>query len=122
MLLTFAILLIFQCVGEVLVYVLKLPIPGPVAGMLLLLAVLLMSPSLMSRMEATGNELLRHLALLFVPAGVGIIVSASSLDGHWIAVITSVLISTVLTMVVTAAVMRFVMAKGPESPEGADAE
>lgn len=122
MLLTFAILLIFQCMGEVVVYVLKLPIPGPVAGMLLLLGVLLLSPNLMTRLESTANELLRHLALLFVPAGVGIVVSASSLEGHWIAVISSVLISTVLTLVVTASVMRFVMSKDSDRPGDTDAE
>ena len=121
MLLAFAILLLFQCLGEVVVFALKLPIPGPVAGMLLLLAVLLWSPKLMSKLEATANELLRHLALLFVPAGVGIIVSASSLQGHWIAVIASVLTSTVLTLVVTAFVMRYLMSKKSGELEKNDA-
>jgi len=122
MLLTFAILLLFQCLGEVMVFVLNLPVPGPVAGMLLLLAVLLIWPQLMTRLEATSNELLRHLALLFVPAGVGIIVSASSLAGHWIAVISSILISTVLTLIVTASVMRAAMSKGPGAEEKNDAK
>jgi len=65
---------------------------------------------------------LRHLALLFVPAGVGIIVSASSLAGHWIAVISSILISTVLTLIVTASVMRAAMSKGPGAEEKNDAK
>jgi putative effector of murein hydrolase LrgA (UPF0299 family) len=122
MLLTFAILLLFQSLGEVVVFVLKLPIPGPVVGMLLLLAVLLLSPQLMTKLETTSNEFLRHLALLFVPAGVGIIVSASSLEGHWIAVISSVLISTVLTLIVTASVMRYVMPKDADSQGESDAK
>lgn len=108
MLATFAVLLIFQCLGEALVFVLGLPIPGPVVGMLLLFLVLLYSPKLLAMVETTSNELLRHLALLFVPAGVGIIVSANSLEGQWVAVISSVLISTIATLVLTAAVMQFV--------------
>jgi len=122
MLLTFAVLLLFQCLGEALVFVVKLPIPGPVAGMLLLLVVLLFRPKLMTRLETTSNELLRHLALLFVPAGVGIIVSAGSLQGHWVAVISSVLISTVLTLVVTASVMRYLMARDSVRPGKNDAQ
>ncbi len=122
MLLTFAMLLLFQCLGEALVFVLKLPVPGPVAGMLVLLVVLMFSPRLMLRMEATSNELLRHLALLFVPAGVGIIVSAGSLAGHWVAVIASVLLSTLLTLIVTASVMRAVMPAGADQPEKPDAQ
>jgi holin-like protein len=73
-------------------------------------------------LETTSNEFLRHLALLFVPAGVGIIVSASSLEGHWIAVISSVLISTVLTLIVTASVMRYVMPKDADSQGESDAK
>ena len=106
MLMTFAVLLIFQCVGEGVSFMLNLPIPGPVVGMLLLFFALLMSPALLHRLEATATELLRHLSLLFVPAGVGIIVSAGSVQGHWWGVIVAVVLSTVITLMVTAAVMR----------------
>jgi len=109
MLASFSVLLIFQCLGEALVFMLGLPIPGPVAGMLLLFVALLWSSRLLAMLEATANELLRHLALLFVPAGVGIIVSASSLAGHWVAVICSVLVSTVVTLMATAGMMQFVI-------------
>jgi holin-like protein len=106
MLNTFAILLLFQCLGEGVAYAFALPVPGPVIGMLMLLAALAVSPRLLAMMESTANELLRHLSLLFVPAGVGIMVSASVLRGHWLAVGLAVLASTVLTMAVTALVMR----------------
>lgn len=106
MLTTFSLLLLFQSLGEGLAYALGLPVPGPVIGMLLLLAALAASPRLLATMEATANELLRHLSLLFVPAGVGIMVSASVLRGHWLAVLVSVIASTALTLGVTALVMR----------------
>lgn len=106
MLTTFSLLLLFQSLGEGLAYAFGLPVPGPVIGMLLLLAALAASPRLLATMEATANELLRHLSLLFVPAGVGIMVSASVLRGHWLAVLVSVIASTALTLGVTALVMR----------------
>lgn len=111
MLATFAILLIFQCLGEGLTFALGLPIPGPVVGMLLLFVTLLISPSMLERIEATGNELLRHLSLLFVPAGVGIIVFAATVRGHWLAVIVSVVVSTVLSLAITAIAMQLLMSR-----------
>ena len=67
-----ATLLVFQTVGEVLSYGLRLPVPGPVIGMALLLGVLLMRPITVERLRPTSLELLKHLSLLFVPAGVGV--------------------------------------------------
>jgi holin-like protein len=106
MLTTFSILLLFQCLGEGLAHAFALPVPGPVIGMLMLLAVLAASPRLLASMEAAATELLRHLSLLFVPAGVGIIASASVLRGHWLAIVVSVIASTMLTLAVTALAMR----------------
>lgn len=106
MLPAFAILLVFQCLGEGMVFLFGWPIPGPVNGMLLLLAALLAFPRLQTVVEAGANELLRHLSLLFVPAGVGIIVAAASGSGHWLAIIAGVVVSTVATMAVTALVLQ----------------
>lgn len=106
MLLAFAVLLVFQCLGEGLVFLFGWPVPGPVAGMLLLLAALVAFPRLHDTVEAGANELLRHLSLLFVPAGVGIIVAAASGSGHWLAICAAVAVSTVLTLAVTALVLQ----------------
>jgi holin-like protein len=56
--------------------------------------------------EPTALELLRHLSLLFVPAGVGIMVSASALRGNTLAVVVAVAVSTTLAIAVTALVTR----------------
>ncbi len=117
MLPAFAILLAFQCLGEGLVFLSGFPVPGPVAGMLLLLAALVAWPRLHATVERGASELLRHLSLLFVPAGVGIVVAASSVGGHWVAVVAGVVVSTLLTMAFTALVLQ---AAGP-GKEGGDA-
>lgn len=105
----FAILLVFQCLGEGLVFLFGWPVPGPVTGMLLLLAALLAFPRMQAVVEAGANELLRHLSLLFVPAGVGIVVAASSGSGHWTAIVAAVIASTLVTMAVTALVLKALM-------------
>lgn len=120
MLIAFAVLLVFQCLGEGLVFLFRLPVPGPVAGMLLLLVALVAYPRLHQTVEAGANELLRHLSLLFVPAGVGIIVAAASGNGHWLAICAAVAGSTVLTLGVTALVLQ-VLTPGRDKGEGGDA-
>ena len=118
MLTAFAVLLVFQCLGEGLVFLSGLPVPGPVTGMLLLLAALAAFPRMQSVVEAGANELLRHLSLLFVPAGVGIVVAASSGSGHWTAIVAAVLVSTVATLAVTALVLQALMpASAPQDGE-----
>lgn len=116
MLFAFAVLLIFQCLGEAISHALGLPVPGPVIGMLLLFVALLVSPTLMERVEATGNALLSHLSLLFVPAGVGIMAAASSVEGHWLAVLASLVMGTTLTLAVTALVLRLLWRDTPPEP------
>ena len=106
MLFTFTVLLICQCVGEAIAFALGLPVPGPVIGMLILFCALLIQPSLLDKIQSTGDALLQHLSLLFVPAGVGIFVAAATLEGQWLAIVGAVVVSTMLTLAVTALVMR----------------
>ena len=106
MLAAFAVLLLFQCLGEALVFLLRLPLPGPVAGMLLLMAALLSVPRLQALVEQAATGLLQHLSLLFVPAGVGIVAAAGKGSGHWLAIAASVVASTLLTLAVTGLLLR----------------
>lgn len=106
MLLTFTILLVCQCLGEGIAYAFQLPVPGPVIGMLILFCALVLRPALLDKVQSTGDALLQHLSLLFVPAGVGIFVAAATLRGQWLAIIGAVFASTMLTLAITALVMR----------------
>lgn len=72
-----------QLVGEVVVRLLDVSIPGPVVGMVLLLVVLrLRRASDDDAVVATGSALLTHLQLLFVPAGVGVVAYGVTLREH----------------------------------------
>ena len=74
--------------------------------MLLLLAFVMLRPAVADAVEPTALEILRHLSLLFVPAGVGIMVSAGRLRGDALAVVVSIVVSTTLAIAVTALVTR----------------
>ncbi|MGI4814604.1 MAG: CidA/LrgA family protein [Janthinobacterium lividum] len=99
------ILLAFQCVGEALTFFYQLPVPAPVIGMVLLFLVLCAAPALRQRLEVAATQLLNHLSLLFVPAGVGVVAVASAVQGHWLGVIAAMVGSTLLTLTTTALVM-----------------
>jgi holin-like protein len=113
MLQTFAILLVFQTVGEVISYALRLPVPGPVIGMLMLFGWLVFDNRLLPVIQNSSNELLRHLSLLFVPAGVGIMVHANRIESEWMPIVIALVISTWVAIAVTALVTRALMRKPP---------
>ena len=110
----FAWLLVFQLAGEVLVRSLQLPVPGPVVGMLLLLLVLVWRGGPGENLRSAGNGLLGNLSLLFVPAGVGIMVHGHRIAAEWPALVAAVIGSTVLGLAVTALVMRACHKPGAE--------
>lgn len=88
---------------------LHIPIPGPVIGLLLLFGFLLLRPAAIDAIEPTALELLRHLSLLFVPAGVGIMAAADKVRGEGVAIVVALVVSTTLAIAVTALVTRALM-------------
>lgn len=98
-------LLVLQLVGEVAVRLLDWPVPGPVLGMLLLFLGLLAVRRVPAALNTASTGLLAHLSLLFVPAGVGIMVHADRLLEEWLPIVAVLLVTTLLTMLFTAGVM-----------------
>ena len=101
------LLLLFQVVGEVAARLLNLPVPGPVIGMALLFMTLGLRESLGEQLRGTANTLLQHLSLLFVPAGVGVMVHAQRLADDWAPLAASLVVSTILSLAVTALLMKW---------------
>lgn len=97
-----ATILAFQLLGEVLSRSLALPLPGPVLGMVLLVAAFLASPRLAGWVRPVAQGLLAHLSLLFVPAGVGIVAHLGLLHEHGLALLLALVLSTLLAIGVGA--------------------
>ncbi|MGB8240374.1 MAG: CidA/LrgA family protein [Azonexus sp.] len=102
-------LLVFQLLGEVVARWLALPVPGPVLGMLFLFVALALRGGPGDELQSTSQNLLQHLSLLFVPAGVGIMVHLHRVADEWLPLLLSLVISTAATLVVTALVMKLLM-------------
>src|SRR5512135_1430548 len=111
-----ASLLVFQTIGEVLSYALALPIPGPVLGMALLLAFLLVHEPAVAGLRPTCVELLKHLSLLFVPAGTGVMLHVARIADEWLPILVALVASTALAIVVTALVIKWTARLVGEEP------
>jgi len=96
-------LLVVQCAGELLVRALALPVPGPVLGMALLFALLAArgDPPPTS-IGVAADALARHLSLLFVPAGVGVMLYAGRLAHEWLPIAAALIVSTLAAIAVAA--------------------
>lgn len=104
---TFATLFIFQTLGEGLAFAFSLPVPGPVIGMLLLFCYLMLRKGVAEQLAPTTLEFLKHLSLLFVPAGVGIMVHAQRVAAEWVPIVAALVISAAVSLVVTAFVLKW---------------
>ena len=99
----FIALLCCQLLGEFAVRALGVPIPGPVVGMVLLLvALLIRKPERTAGVVRAADGLLRHLQLLFIPAGAGIVAYLAVLGAAWLPVLGGLVISWLAVLVITA--------------------
>lgn len=96
-----AVLLVAQLAGEVVARMLALPVPGPVLGLALMVAIFAFRPALADYLGPVARTVLANLSLFFVPAGVGIVGNLDVLSSHWIGFVIIVLFSTVFAMLVS---------------------
>ncbi len=104
----FTILLLLQAAGELLARALHLPLPGPVIGMMLLLACLAWTP-LRAPVQACAEFILSHLSLLFVPISVGVITLLPLLQTYGLRLAVVLLVSTVLGLAATGWALQWLL-------------
>lgn len=105
------LLVLFQLAGELLVNALALPIPGAVAGMLLLLLSLrwlspLWPTSWLAATEQASQGLINNLSLFFLPAGVGIFFLPDPINAQWPALLAAMVGGTFVSMLLCGWLIR----------------
>ena len=93
-----ALILVCQLLGEVGARSAGWPLPGPVLGMALLWGLMSAAPPVADLVRPVGEGILRHLSLLFVPAGVGVVGHAATLGPQALALGLAIVASTVLAI------------------------
>ena len=102
-----ALLLLIVFIGDILNKVFRIPIPGNILGMILLLLALLTGIIKLHQIEEISKFLLDHLSFLFIPAGVGLLAVTGVLKDSWYILLLIAIITTILVMAVTALVVQF---------------
>lgn len=105
MLAAISTLLLFQFIGETLATVTHVPVPGPLIGMVLLLAWLMVRGGPSVELERFGRSLLSWLALLFVPAATGLVTGLRLLEADWWRIALAIAVSTALGLATTGWLM-----------------
>jgi putative effector of murein hydrolase LrgA (UPF0299 family) len=127
MIVSLTLILLCQLLGEVMARGFGWPVPGPVLGMLILLAALSLRERLRRTMpgfgrslDSTGRGLLAHLSLLFIPASVGVVQRLDVLAAHGVGLVVALAVSTFVTLVVTVVTFVVVSRLSGSSMEAAN--
>ena len=106
-------LLVFQSAGEALALATGAPVPGPVVGLALLLVALRLRDGRDTAADAplgvAADGLAKHLSLLFVPAGVGVMLHAARLVDEGAALAVALVASTVLALAATGLTFQWLL-------------
>lgn len=96
----------YYLVGVALEKSLSIPLPANVIGLGLLAASLFVRLIKLEWVEAGSRIAIRHMGLLFVPAIVGTMAYANELRSEWLSISLGIVLNTLLTMLVTGAVIN----------------
>jgi holin-like protein len=99
-------ILLFQGIGELVGHFLLPLIPGPVIGLVLLIGFLALRKSVNASLDGVATAFSQHFGLLFVPAAVGVVMFWPHLKSHVVAIALALVVSVVLTIAVTALVLK----------------
>ncbi len=104
-------ILLFSFAGELLKFVIPLPVPASIYGLLLLLLALVTGILRLESVKETSKFLIEIMPLMFIPAAVGLLESWDALSGILIQVLTATVVSTVLVMGVSGMVTQALIRK-----------
>ena len=113
------VLIVLQLIGESIVQVSGLPVPGAIIGLILLYAILVFRGQVSDEMSRTSGFLLQNLGVLFVPAGVGVIAYLPMIATQWWIIVLVLLVSVCATIAITGLVVVTLSPRGTESVETA---
>jgi holin-like protein len=113
----FTWLLLFQCAGEALSRLAEIPVPGPVLGMALLLVALLARGRASDSLTVCADGLAKHLSLLFVPAGAGVMLHIAQIEAEWLPIAVAIAVSTVLAIASAAITFQWLARRQQRTAE-----
>jgi len=96
----FLIIVVFLVIGKVISAYLPVPFPASIIGLILLFIALSTSLVKAEWITLSGDFILKYMALLFIPIGAGLVNYFDLLLSHWLAIVCSLLFTTLFIMLV----------------------
>jgi putative effector of murein hydrolase LrgA (UPF0299 family) len=91
-------LVLFQLLGTALNHLFLSILPGPIIGLVLLLAFLMVRGEVSEPISQAASSLLRYLPLLLVPPAVGVMVYAAAIAEDFWAIVGALVLSLLISL------------------------
>lgn len=114
----FFIILLISFVGELFKYLIPLPVPASIYGMVLLFAALLIGLIKLDDVKDVGKFLIEIMPLMFIPAGVGLIESWGTLKPVLLPVCVITVVTIVTVMVATGKLSQWMIRREKKGGSG----
>ena len=113
----FLLILCITFVGELVKYVLPLPIPASIYGMVILFVGLMTGHIKLSSVKEVGKFLIEIMPVMFIPAGVGLVESWGILKPVLVPVCIITVVTIVTVMAVTGLLSQWVIRRDRKKGE-----
>lgn len=105
----FLIILVISLLGELLKFLLPLPVPASIYGMVLLFAGLMTGVVKLSSVKETGTFLIEIMPVMFIPAGVGLMTSWGKVQALLLPISVITVLTIVTVMIATGWVSQIII-------------
>ncbi len=96
----------FLLLGELIRYVFDIPVAGNIIGMFLIFVALRLKWINLKDVKPASDKLIKYLVLFFIPFGVGLMSYYKVIAGWWLPIVIAVVISSIITLYVTAIIVE----------------
>ncbi len=107
----FLVIMLIVFIGEMCNFLIPLPIPASIYGLLILFVGLLTGFVKLEWVRETGKFLVSIMTVMFIPSAVGLLESWGILKPIFVPVVGITLFTTVIIMVVSGKVTQFIIRK-----------
>lgn len=108
----FGIILFISCVGELVHWLIPLPVPASIYGLVFLLLALITGILKLSDVKEVSVFLIEIMPVMFIPAAVGLMTSWKAIRPHLIPYIVITVVSLAAVMAVSGRITQAVLRRG----------
>ena len=113
----FLVIIAISLVGELLHYLLPLPVPASIYGMVIMFAGLMTGLIKLDAVKDAGKFMIEIMPVMFIPAGVGLMSSWVNLKPVLLPVSIITVVSIVTVMIATGRTSQWIIRRGKKKEE-----